>query len=77
MKKKLTAIVEQGLAQIGAANCKIVDVIISQRNPGLAVIILAYAGKKPLTILIEDFVHQSDIEQFILGKLHTYVTTDE
>ena len=77
MKSKLRAITEQGLARLGAANCRVVDVVCSQEiEPPLAVILVACEGKKPLPILVED-EDQEDLAPFILKKLQHYLTASE
>ena len=73
MKRKLTAIVEQNLAQLGMMNSRAVEIIFSQECPPLAKIIVSCDGKKHMPIFIENVAFKEDLEDFIFQELQDYL----
>jgi hypothetical protein len=73
MKTQLRAIAEQGLAQLGATGCEVIDVVFSHECPPLAVILVPCKGREPLQIIIEDVAFKEDLESFIFKKLKEYL----
>ena len=73
MKRRLTEIVEQTLAQFGAMNCRVVEIVFSQECPPVVEIIVSCEGKKHLPIFIENAAFQEDLEDFIFQELQDYL----
>jgi hypothetical protein len=73
MKRKLTAIVEQKLAQLGMMNCRVVEIVFSQECPPVAKILISCEGKKHLPIFIENAAFKEDLDDFILQELQDYL----
>ena len=77
MKRRLTAIVEQSLAQLGMRNSGVVEIIFSQECPPIAKIIVSCEGKKHLPIFIENAAFKEDLEDFIFQELQDYLLAKE
>ena len=73
MMRKLTAIVEQKLAQLGMMNSRVVEIVFSQECPPVAKIIVSCEGKKHLPIFIENAAFKEDLEGFIFQELEDYL----
>ena len=73
MKRKLTAIVEHKLAQLGMMNSWVVEIVFSHECPPVAKIIVSCEGKKHLPIFIENTAFKEDLEDFILEELQDYL----